>query len=112
VRIQSVIRGVFGVLLLTLISVPTFVPALHELLHYHRHHHCSATSTDAHLHAGEFACDLCDYLTTFTFFYYSTIVTSLDLHLAVSANDLSDTPFVRQLPAINHLRGPPGVMFA
>jgi hypothetical protein len=93
--------------LLLLISVPTFVPALHELLHYHTHLQCTATANDVHLHSLVIECELCKYLASVK--YYQDPAATSDVSDA--AYDLGPVAFTESyIPGKTgtpHLRGPP-----
>jgi hypothetical protein len=98
---------VTGLGLFILIGIPTFVPALHEFFHYHRHLHCTSSATDVHLHADIYECHLCDYLTTFTFLCESSpapFTESTDITTTLSE---THAPVVLSYFRQSHLRGPP-----
>jgi hypothetical protein len=100
-------RPFLGLSLLILLGIPTFVPALHELLHYHQHLHCTADHGDVHLHADIYDCGLCDYLTTFTYLDSQASI-HLDTHFAETSIAINtEATFVFPHAGAYHLRGPP-----
>jgi hypothetical protein len=104
---NKIYQRLAGLSLLVLIGIPTFVPCLHELLHYHQHLHCTATTSDIHLHADVYGCKLCDYLTTFTFLCDATTTIVADEVLCITLFFSWDSPYVTAHPGTCSLRGPP-----
>jgi hypothetical protein len=93
--------------LLLLLSIPTFVPSLHELLHYHQHLHCTSSAADVHLHANAYDCQLCDYLTTFTFLCDTPVMNSADEVVFFTQCFSWENPEFTSHPGTYNLRGPP-----
>ena len=97
-----------AIVLLVLFAVPSFVPALHELIEDHEHLTCTAKDVK-HLHDSEEECVLCDYLISFN--PYPNDYTEL-----VSTFPPSDVEFalpapvsIRNILNANTLRGPPAI---
>ncbi|HLF63930.1 MAG TPA: hypothetical protein VI603_09260, partial [Saprospiraceae bacterium] len=74
---------------------------------YHQHLHCTATASDVHLHADVYNCNLCDYLTTVTFFFdFNTRqVSTVDCNTPELVT--LHHPFLQTQPGSEYLRGPP-----
>jgi hypothetical protein len=96
-----------GLSLLILLGIPTFVPALHEILHYHQHLNCVEVPGDVHLHADIYACELCDYLSTFTFLDDQIDVVALHQETFADITYSWTDLFVQTHRGTPHLRGPP-----
>lgn len=106
-RVISWRRTMAGIILLAVLAVPSFVPAFHEILHTHVYHTCEIVDGDAHLHPDIFDCDLCDYVTSFTWTCDDAPAVIIaeapgEFRIAVHSDPVSHAPDGLQL-----LRGPP-----
>jgi len=104
---RKLYRSLSGLSLLILLGIPTFVPALHELLHYHRHLHCTASNSDVHLHADEYSCQICDYLTSFTFLNSPSATLSTEVEFCVAEFYFYSSPALAVEYGTRFVRGPP-----
>jgi len=96
-----------GYTLLTLLSVPTFMPAIHEILDYHAHHHCVTKPWDHHLHADHFGCELCDYLSSFQM-PFDDVTLTLASEIPRANPDMRNVSYGSlPEPGSAYLRGPP-----
>lgn len=108
-RNYSLQRTVTGVILLLVMCVPSFVPALHEILHTHRHHHCNVVDGTAHFHSDVFSCDLCDYLTSFTYLCDQSEGVIAKIIPGDATVLLLSDPISHEVHGLQFLRGPPGL---
>lgn len=106
----SFLRSTTGAILLLVMCVPSFVPALHEILHAHQHHHCQAVDGAAHFHADVFGCDLCDYLTSFSYYSGHTELLTVTLTALGEPATVNPDPVPHQWNAPCFLRGPPSAV--
>ena len=107
---SAVYRICTGLVLLLLLGIPTFVPALHELLHYHRHQQCTAALTDVHLHEKVYDCELCNYLTQLTYIGNDEAESVKGQEPNSGRHTQFQHPTVQQFRGLQQLRGPPAIV--
>ncbi len=106
-RLKQWKEFVFGHGLLLVLTIPTFVPALHEILEYHDHTHCTAITHEYHYHSATYDCSLCDYLLHLKYFVEGQRISTYDAPYAARTTNDWATQYVREAGSGIYLRGPP-----